>query len=365
MKRNIILTLTIMYCYGGLIFFIDYFSLRYVGLFGLLFFVIIKYKINIYEFLILFILILICINNIFILDIKDISENKYYLRNIVLIFAVYIFFKSILDRELAKNFLNISFYLIILCSLFNILIYSIYDLPHFKIAEILNHPSDFLKKGSRLFFPFGTPPVFSYVVALLLLASSNLGYSLNKKIILIFLLILSASLSSIVPLIIILAHHFIFKNIKIKIAHLNLLFLIPVFLLIFSILDLDLEFRTFENIFLSMERHFLVRSFVFDLSNYNILDILLGKGVGQFSYYHGAQYPFSFILLNYYENGLFGLIISFLWYLNFYKMFYKQKYIFFFIIISSNLYQLNFDPIFFILPLIISKSIDLDNDKNI
>ena len=225
-----------------------------------------------------------------------------------------------------------------------------------------------LLHSNRLTFPFAHPAQLGLVATSSYLALNTFKQTIFTRtvtILLILIAIFTFANAIIVPTLII-YFYYSFTKINDK-NYIFLQFVIFYFILLticFLLLnDKNLWGRDSEIILKSINRHIDLRQQSFNLIlDFSLIEMIKGVGIGQSPYYISGSYSFTVLLTQLLEGGLvlFGLQIVF--FLSLYR-FCKSRnsfFIWWFLFLTSFLYQINNDISFYIYSLICILAIEQD-----
>ncbi|WP_394193705.1 hypothetical protein [Pseudoalteromonas atlantica] len=356
------------------------FSVRTVGLVGLIVVCCFKIKSNYFYFInaFLFSIFLILYSYLYISnEIRFTSTFLLHTRNLIVLFVFFgMLYKSNLDFA---GFLHALSLFIVSCAFINLLIIAFYKQPWVVIAEYTGTNEEFFAHlYHRLILPFGTPNQLGFVAGLLILYNFSLK---NVKICLLLFIPLmgAASNSSLIPLTLIFLFYFLYKMMNqkrfvIKRNNILTLGIISCISFIAFLVFFDgtspggVGGRSAENMNESIGRHLFLRLNTLEaISQFPLPQFFYGVGFGNSHQYIGGTYSFTIPLTTLFESGVFGLyfyyILPFLFVLKFRNIKWVS-FIIFYVFIASLLYQLNSDISFYILPLIIAYQLQRNSNEN-
>lgn len=364
-----ILLLTII-C-GGLFNF-GFLTLRHIGLLGLYAYLapkigyhLIKYRnINFWPFILtLMALVFLFLS---ILNFNDHYNKELFFRYMFLYmtgFLTYILlsmFKFLEEADLKKVILNTSIVLIVF-SILNV-IFIIYTPQPFAAISILTGTpiENFARLYNRIIMPFGHPAQLGFVASCsaLTLLSLKSNFKIQSLIfILIIITLLTYASSILIPMIFIVGILIIRKTL-IKPYFLVVLMIsgiaISALLILALILDVPMYGRDISSIIESVARHYMLRSqTINEISGFNLLEFILGIGVGQSRFYIDGSYSFTVLLTQLLEGGMVLVLIQLTYFVSLSKYcnnIYSWS-IWWLTFSSSFLYQINNDITFYIYPI--------------
>lgn len=303
----------------------------------------------------------------FLYEPKFIDLDRYLL---AYIYMPLVFYFGYYLRNIDENFKKFEFVLIcwLLIFLF-FLIYSYYYyfilstfyLPILNLFSIdsINHFQQ--ARTFRVFLPFFSAPHLAAVTGFIFIYFYYFSLFKFRKVVSFvsfFIMLTTLSRGPFLTILMISFFIFFYQLLKMKINYKIVLYsLFGIFVVFYIGFE---DFRIFEKFLTILEgRHFSLRFDAIQLiTNFTIIEHLVGKGIGSFPFYIDGDYSFTSFLTVYFEMGLLGFLLFFVCFFSFYfNVIFKRselnaKYFFLvlYVIFVNFFYELKtLLPLYFIL----------------
>jgi hypothetical protein len=285
------------------------------------------------------------------------SDQWAYLINISFSTIILIIFLEFRIWTYIKTSRYLLYSTIIIIAYAAISVYCFVFLPEFwLVLKAITQTDANLLNFTRLYLPMGTTAQLAYVCTLLLILNH---FTVRSKV---YLLCLSACLfgtaanSSIIPLLI-LIFTANFLRLGDQELWLKSIFTIIILLLIIAFGSFVInEIRGNGNVFDSAARHLMLRKNALDLIFSGHWNVLSGIGVGQSEILINGRYTFTVWLTVLLEQGINGLAFILFFYFYLFKISRGGlRVVPIFVLLASQLYQLNTDLTFYVLPILVIK----------
>lgn len=313
-------------------------------------------KLNLFSLITLLYLLLLILFQLN-LSVSSPSDQTKYLLNISFSGAVTILFLELriwqslsIGRFTAFMTIAITIY-----SVISIYLYLFY--PDFLIMlQILTRTEVSFLNFTRLYLPMGTTAQLGYVCVLLMFLIHFSKRNTFLLPVLLFILLGTAANSSIVPLFLIfISAQFMALNNPRKFIRSGLLIVLSVIacLVVYSAMSF---IRGDGNISDSAVRHFMLRENALNVIFSREWNLLTGIGVGQSLNIIDGRYTFTVWLTSLLEQGVIGFLYVIFFYI--YLVFLSGKKFLVvpvFVVLASQLYQINTDITFYVLPILVLK----------